>query len=367
MNGDCFMTDEELIVIDIFCGCGGSSLGFKKAGFKIIGGLDNDPWACETFARNFGVQPIMKDAFDEETNGPLILDHYGLDPGDITVLIGCPPCQGFSRMRNGEGSQDARNNLILKFADLVYEIKPLFVLFENVAGLIRLHRGYFDVFCSRLKKYGYKYMVYDVLNAADYGVPQRRKRLILIATYDRRFRHNLSLPSPSHCAPSLSRKKNLKPWVTVREFISDLPPLEPGERHPHIPNHACRGLTERIHNLIRMIPKDGGTIRDLPERYWLKCHKKHNGHKDVYGRMWWDKVAPTLTTGCTNPSKGRFIHPEQDRGISLREAARLQSFPDDFIFFGPYCRVEKQIGNAFPPLMAERIACRLRAIYDGDR
>jgi DNA (cytosine-5)-methyltransferase 1 len=228
--------------------------------------------------------------------------------------------------------------LVEVFAKLVKSFLPDYMLFENVPW-VRSSRHYRQL-VGLLKKCGYK-LKSRVLDAADYGVPQRRKRLILIAS--------------RRGEPRLPRRARRR--VTVREAIGDLPPLKPGEAHPLIPNHRAMKHGEEVLTRIRAIPKDGGSRSALPAGLQLRCHKRLvRGYNDVYGRMKWDDVAPTLTSGCTNPSKGRFIHPEQDRAMTPREAARLQTFPDWFVFFGGFTSISRQIGNAMPVELARAIA-----------
>ena len=346
---------ESPAVIDLFSGCGGASLGFARAGFRIAAALDIDPWACETYRRNLQVEPLQADV--RGVTGRDLLRRAGLKRGAVDVLIGCPPCQGFTRHRNGAGAADPRNGLVADYLRIVGEIRPKFLVFENVKGMwAQAHgRRYFHRLMEGLEDLGY-HAVWGLLDAAAYGVPQRRERLIVMATRERSLRYKLALPSRTHAPPEQAEREGLRPYRTVRDAIADLPPLQAGEACPTIPNHVAPKHSPRILELIRHVPKDGGSRHDLPKRFWLKCHKNHNGHRDVYGRMRWDAPAPTLTYGCTNPSRGRFIHPEQDRAITPREAARLQTFPDNFVFYGPATRIASHIGNALPVELARRIA-----------
>jgi DNA (cytosine-5)-methyltransferase 1 len=320
-------------VLDLFCGCGGSSLGFKLAAEELglypeIIGIDIDRDACTTFQKNRVGQAIIADV----RFAPLRIRKKLFD-----VIIGCPPCQGFTKMRRRPDLKDPRNELVETFTELTKSFLPEYIVFENVPQIQRSH--YYQKLIECLKECGYKFES-KVMNAADYGVPQRRKRLILVASRNGKP----SLPKP------IQRR------VSVREAIGDLPPLRAGEAHPTIPNHMCMKHTDKVLARIKAIPKNGGSRSALPAELQLQCHKKIRGYSDVYGRMRWDDVAPTLTSGCTNPSKGRFIHPEQDRAITPREAARLQTFPDWFIFYGGFISISKQIGNAVPVKLAECIS-----------
>lgn len=345
------------VLVDIFSGAGGSTLGFVWAGFKPIGALDNYKYAVETFCRYFRLDPVIEDARSFN------FGKWARELGDVDVLVGCPPCQGFSRMKNPQrgGEPDPRNDLVYVYVQAVMHLRPLVVVFENVGWMVKAYKGrYFRELVDRLVKMGYS-IVWRVVDAADYGVPQHRRRLILIGSLKSRPK----FPKPTHGSPSDPEVKDglKKPWRTVREAIADLPPLGPGERHPDVPNHETKKLPENWIRLIKAIPKNGGSRRDAPPELWLPCHRVHKGHHDVFGRLYWDRPSNTITTGCWDPSRGRFVHPEQDRGLSLRECARLQTFPDDFVFYGPPSSVAKQIGNALPPLLAEAIAKTLKKVF----
>lgn len=331
-----------LTAVDLFCGCGGLTLGLKQAGFRVLGGVDIDSLAVESYRVNHG------DIFVWEMdirNLPVseLMDQLELEKGELDLLAGCPPCQGFSSIRTLNGSKqnnDDRNNLIFEFLRFVNELEPKAVMMENVPGLIKDWR--MNVFCNELDKLGYR-ITYGVLDAADYGVPQRRKRMILLAGKFGKI--NFALPE--------ARKR------TVREAIGHLPP--PGESGDPI-HDLPEKRSQRIMNIIKRIPKNGGSRTDLDPDEQLECHKRCNGFKDVYGRMAWDDVAPTITGGCVNPSKGRFLHPEQDRAITLREAALLQSFPPDYYFSlrrGKY-PAAVLIGNALPPEFIKRHALQIK-------
>jgi len=338
------------MAVDLYSGAGGSSLGLMLAGFRIAGALDCDPAACRTYARNTGVRPLC--ARLEEIEPGTFLKHFGLDRGDIDVLVGCPPCQGFSQANRRAGTEDdPRNRQVILFAGWVREVMPRAVVFENVPGILRHGRRHFRALLAILRGGGYR-VAYRVLDAADYGVPQRRKRLVAVA-----LRHDV---------PGEFRFPPPRPCSSVRDAIGDLPPLRAGERDPRDPNHVARRLGKRTLQLIRAIPKDGGSRKNVPASLWLRCHRAGRGHEDVFGRLRWDDVAPTITSGCTDPTKGRYVHPEQDRAITPREALCLQSFPRDYVFEGTVVQVSRQIGNAFPPLLMREIArCIAAAIGCG--
>lgn len=334
---------------DAFCGAGGLSFGLMQAGWKPIGAFDKDPIAVRTYEENIGVPPEILDAFSID------LDALS-ERVDADALVGCPPCQGFSSLRRSRFGEDARNDLVTFFAELIVRANPEIVLFENVPGVLGDFR--FRKLIRFLEKRGYK-LTYAVVNAADYGVPQKRRRLILVASTSL----EPAIPEPDHGPPTDKdvRKCEKRPWVTVREAIADLPPLNVGEESEFDPLHRVRKLPEHYIRLIKAIPKNGGSRFDAPRELWLPTHRRAGRkYPDVFGRLIWDSPSVTITTGFTNPSKGRFVHPEQNRGLSLREGARLQTFPDDYEFEGSFARIERQIGEAFPPLLAEKIAETLR-------
>jgi len=359
------MAKEAPTVIDLFSGCGGASLGFLLQGFRLAAAIDNDKAACETYKTNLGLEPLLGDV--GSTSAKEILDSAGLRPREPTVVIGCPPCQGFTKLRKKKF--DKRNRLIYKYVDLVKELKPEFVLFENVPGILRVARGtYFEWVCNSLYDLGYGYVT-SVLDAVNYGVPQFRKRVIVLATRLRPCFPFLRLPLWTHSSPAESKRLRVNPWVTVRDAIGDMPPLEAGQNNVSLPNSETGTHGSLVLKRIRDIPKNGGSRSDMRKRLWLDCHdpsKTDVGFLDVYGRLRWNRPAGTITSGCTNPTKGRFIHPTQDRALTAREAARLQSFPDrlrpldwykeDFVFKGNRAEVSTQIGNALPPRTAGELA-----------
>ena len=350
---------RALTFVDIFSGAGGSALGFVRAGFRPLAAIDKYIWAVKTYTVNIGIRPVRDDAFSFDWK------IWAREIGDVDVLVGCPPCQGFSRLRltlsrkyDGIG-EDPRNKLLLVYLHAVEALRPRAVVFENVPWVEK--SGYFRLLVDGLRKLGYC-VRWAILDAADYGVPQHRKRLILVGLM-RQEPLNFP-PPPTHGRPgSREVREGLRePWRTVRQAISDLPPLKPGEEHPAIPNHVAKRLPPHWLELIKHIPKDGGSRHDVPPELLLPAHRRlgRGGFNDVFGRLWWDRPSVTVTTGCGNPSKGRYVHPEQDRGLSLRECARLQGFPDDFIFLGPPSSVARQIGEALPPPLAEAVAKTLR-------
>ena len=322
--------------IDLFCGCGGLTLGLKQAGFEVIGAVDNDNLAVKTYKVNHPEVHVWERDIQDLTVG-WVKRKLQLKKGELDLLAGCPPCQGFSTIRTlngGKRIRDGRNKLILEFQRFVEELLPKAVMMENVPGLRK--NNLFKKLCKKLEDLGYT-VNHDVLDAADYGVPQRRRRLIMLAGRDGEI--------------VFAKKARCK--RTVLDAIGNLPLAgTSGDKLHDLPERR----SEKVKRLIKRIPKDGGSRKDLGKRSQLKCHKKCDGFKDVYGRMAWNKVAPTITSGCTNPSKGRFLHPEEDRSISLREASLLQTFSKSYRFDVEDGKgtIARLIGNAIPPRFIKR-------------
>jgi len=327
------------IAIDLFSGCGGLTLGLKQAGFDVIGAIDNDPSAVDSYLLNHPEVPVWKDDI-KAISGDGAIDRFGVQPGEVDLLAGCPPCQGFSTLRTMNGAcdiEDDRNDLVFEFLRFVEVFLPKAIMMENVPGLAKDAR--FERFRARLESLGYKTQ-HAVLNAADYSVPQRRRRLILVA--------GRLGGSPSLAEPCEERK-------TVRQAIDSLPDAgTSGDPLHDIPERR----SPRVKAMIERIPKNGGGRLDLDASFRLSCHEDCDGFKDVYGRMAWDRPGPTITGGCFNPSKGRFLHPEENRAITLREAALLQSFPSDYRISLKRGKVHAAllIGNALPPAFIKRHA-----------
>lgn len=334
---------KGIIAVDLFCGAGGLTRGLLDAGITVVKGYDNDPRLKDTYEKNNeGVTYCCRDI--ATLSKKEILD--GLDlKNNYLLMAGCAPCQPFSAIYKSKKRQDARKNLLLEFGRLIAEILPDFIFVENVPGLKNgKGKKIFSDFETILKRNKYNY-VSDVLDAKDYGIPQKRRRLILLAS---RW-NQVEIPEPTH-GPKGSGKI---PFATVREAIGRFPPLRAGKKHASIPNHECRNLSETNKKRLKHIRKNGGTRKDLPKALRLKCHKNHDGHTDVYGRMKWDDFAPTLTCKCISISNGRFGHPTQTRGISVREAAALQSFKKNYVFYGTLTDNTRWVGNVVPVKFAK--------------
>jgi len=328
---DKWVPDGKPTAVDLFCGCGGLTVGLKRAGFRVLGAMDVDPLSIKTYKANHRDVTLWEKDI-RELDPQELLDALGLKKGGLDLLAGCPPCQGFSTMRTLNGAltvDDPRNDLLLEFERFVEALRPRAVMMENVPGLANDKR--FEAFLRKLKKLGYL-GAHRILNAAEYGVPQRRRRLIYLA--------GLGMEIPF--ADKAAKMK------TVEEAIGGLPKAGQSGDPLH---DMLENRTPKVLEVIQLIPKDGGSRRDLPEEFQLECHKRCNGFKDVYGRMAWKEVAPTITGGCFNPSKGRFLHPEEDRAITMREAALLQGFPRRYKFptTDNKSAVALMIGNALPP------------------
>lgn len=339
LAGPGYRRRRRLIAIDLFSGAGGLTLGLRRAGFRLIGAIENDPLAVETYRRNHpGTRVWVKDIRNVAVAD--VARTLRLRPGDLDLLAGCPPCQGFSSVRTLNGGRRIRDraqkDLVFEFTRFVRGLRPKSVMMENVPGLTSDRR--LAALRRQFRELGYECEC-RVLDAADYGVPQRRRRIILLAG---RF------GVPPFAAGDTPRR-------TVRDAIGRL--TAPGHTGDPLHDHS-ENRTERVLALIQKIPKNGGSRRQLGAKRQLPCHKRADGFKDVYGRMAWGAVAPTITCGFVNPSKGRFLHPRQNRAVTLREAALLQTFPRSYRFSlrrGKFAAAAL-IGNALPPRFIERLA-----------
>lgn len=331
--------------IDLFCGSGAVSLGLKQAGFDVVGAVDYEPGACRTYRANHpSVRLIEKDIRLVDPN-----DFSDLVPSGLDLLVICAPCQPFSSQNRSRSTDDSRIDLVSESKKFILRFNPSIVFLENVPGLAAT-----DVFLD-FKDWLRNVAGYEVaepirVNAAELGVPQRRMRMIMVAAK----------------GGSLQKATTFKKCAirTVGQAISDLP-------EPPVGRSSCTADSlhyARRHSPINIerlkhIPDNGGGRESLPKRLRLKCHQntKKSAFSDTYGRMSFADVAPTLTTGCTDITRGRFAHPVQNRAITLREAARLQSFPDDYTFHGNASQIAMQIGNAVPPRMMFNIGISLKA------
>lgn len=327
--------------IDLFCGVGGLTHGLEKSGIKVLVGYDIDPACRYPYQTNNSASFVEKNIVETEPED--LLGCYS--PDALKMLAGCAPCQPFSKYTQ-HLPKDERWSLLYSFLRLIEGVQPDLITMENVPEIKR-HKVYHDFEASLLRQ-GY-FVWSQVVFCPDYGIAQNRKRLVLLAS---KFA-DITLIQPTH------DKSN---YCTVRDVISQLPPISAGQKNLHDPIHVANKLTEINLKRIRA-SKSGGTWRDWSEDLKLTCHGRSTGkgYVSVYGRMKWDEPSPTITTQAYNYGSGRFGHPEQDRAITLREAALLQSFPENYQFIDPkekdFRRIEisRLIGNAVPVKLAEVI------------
>jgi DNA (cytosine-5)-methyltransferase 1 len=332
-------------VIDLFCGAGGLTLGFVRAGFRPVLAVDSDAASCATYAANLCTDGTASHVLHRP------IEHVR-DFEAAQVIVGGPPCQGFSALGKRD-PHDPRNGLWRHYFRAVDLVRPQFLVMENVPELLRSED--FSEFRTHVEAKGYT-VVAGVLNAADFGVPQRRRRAIVMAARE----GTPTLPQATHGDPSSLdvAAGRLRPWSTVREAIGDLP-LEPTGEDWHLGRNPAPTSLERY----RAVPPGGNRFDlqrnrpDLTPRCWVE---KETGSTDLFGRLWWDRPSVTIRTEFYKPEKGRYLHPEADRPITHREAARLQSFPDSFVWRGSRIEVARQIGNAVPPDLAHALALAVR-------
>jgi DNA (cytosine-5)-methyltransferase 1 len=330
--------DDLLSTIDLYSGSGAVTTALKKAGFKVVAAVDNNPTACETYRLNH------REVNLHEGDIRKIPINQISASSEIGLLVVCAPCQPFS-MQNKKRENDPRAKLVLESLKYIKAFSPRLVFFENVPGLANSEE--FIKLSKSLNKLKYKLSEVRLLDSADFGVPQRRTRCVLMASKSEK-----AIKLFNEFTPQIKRR-------TVLQAIGHLPWLNSGESDPKDPMHRARNHKQIVLQRLRYIPKDGGSRSSLPMHLRLDCHKrmgKNQSYNDVYGRMKWNDVAPTLTTGCTDVTKGRFAHPEQDRAITLREAAILQGFPKSYKFSGSSGSIAAQIGNAVPVGLVIRLA-----------
>lgn len=346
-----------LTAIDLFSGSGGLSLGANSAGFLVKAAVERDRHACDTYRKNLIVRQrastILIEADILRLSPTLLMNKTSVASGQLAILLGGPPCQGFSTHRlHDSGVDDPRNALLIKYFEFVSALKPAAFLVENVPGLLwKRHRKWLFKFRKLAGEAGYVLREPVILNAKDYGIPQNRKRVFLFG-HDERFASDWDwIPAATHADPnSLSALEgSLQPWTPASVAFRRAPNGDPNNKHMRHNDELVKAF-ERT-------PRNGG-LRFASGRT-LPCHRLHDGHFDVYGRIDPRVPAPTMTTACINPSKGRFVHPTQPHGITIRQAARIQSFPDWFTFEGGLMASGVQIGNAVPPLLAEAILTKI--------
>ncbi len=337
--------EKKMKAIDFFCGAGGLSCGFKQSGIKVLGGIDIDKNLKETYEKNIKSRFLLSDISNIDKK--LLRKKFDIKKNqDNLIFAGCSPCQFYSNIKTDKTKSCKTKLLLENFQEFVEYYNPGYVFIENVPGFNKNGESPLRKFKEFLYDKGFHYED-KVLNAKYFGVPQNRRRFVLLAT---RVNNQIALPNPD--------KKNIK---NVASAIGDktlFKPIDAGEIDTSSFMHSSANLSELNLKRLKKTPRDGGDRRvwkDDPELQ-LDCYKKHTGHYDVYGRMYWEKPSPTITTKFRYISNGRYGHPEQNRAISLREGATLQSFPVNYIFYSKsQTTIAQMIGNAVPPEFAKRI------------
>lgn len=350
---------KEIKAIDFFCGAGGVTCGFQTAGIKVIAGIDVDNDSEKTYTINNRYKNYKHWKNDSEDEGPVYLKENisKIEPKDLVkrlkikrndpnlVFIGCSPCQFWSQINTTKNKSQTTKHLLWEFGKLVKYFKPGYIFVENVPGMKRREKEskLFD-FITMLRDIGYTVQE-QIVNVSQWGLPQKRIRYFLLATHTKR---DIRIP----------KKLKIK-TQTVRDAIGKYPQIKSGNKDNNDTQYIVSTLAEINIKRLKNTPPEGKRIAwaNNPELQ-LKCYKgKDNIFKDVYGRMIWDQPAPTITTKFMCISNGCFAHPEQNRGLSVREGASLQTFPENYVFYSPYLNSKaKQIGNAVPPKSAEIIA-----------
>ena len=327
---------KTIKAIDFFCGAGGLTHGLKLSGIDVFAGVDVDITCKKTYEHNNESKFITKDISQVTSEDIFELlkgyeDYYYL-------LAGCAPCQAFSTRNHKQKEVDERRSLLLQFKRLIEETNPDFVFMENVPGIKKREPHVYQEFEEALHTNEYSVKA-DVVNTKFFEVPQERKRFVLFAS-----KHN-DMTLPEHII------KDDK-FLTVKDTIYKLPKINAGDTHPKVTNHSASNLEEINIKRLKQTSHDGGSRFDWDENLVPPCHKGVKGFGNSYGRLAWDKPAPTITTKFYTYSSGRHGHPEQNRAMSFKEGALLQSFPNDYVFFGSSAVKGRQIGNAVPPKMA---------------
>jgi DNA (cytosine-5)-methyltransferase 1 len=339
--------------IDSFSGPGGLSLGLIEAGFDVVAAFDRDERSVDTYRSNLGEHGFVADA--NEVSGAQLLERA--PQGEVDLVAGGPPCQGFSKQKRGAHLGDSRNQLVLEHLRLIQEVHPRAFMMENVSMLASVRGAHLVDRFNALADYdltGHFYL------AADYGVAQTRERFVLVGIRKDQP-GGFAIPRPTTPAPG---------WLTVGEVIGDLPePPSDYSEHPDFPNHQAARVSSINIERFRHVPQGGGW-KDIPFELRLKCHQvidtRKGGWPDVYGRLRWDGQCPTITGGFDSFTRGRYGHPTSDRPLTPREAARLQGFPDEYRFRGTRHDVRHQIGNAVPVPLAEAIGKSVLAALRGE-
>jgi DNA (cytosine-5)-methyltransferase 1 len=340
----------EVLACDLFAGAGGFSLGAYFAGIKVVAAIEWDKYACATYRQNLVDTGLTSTELFEsditELSPTAVKSLEAIREDGCDILLGGPPCQGFSAHRiNDAGVNDPRNKLLLRYFEYVRVLRPMFFLVENVPGLLwPKHKKFLKAFYDLAKSAGYGVLEPHLLNARDYGVPQNRKRVFILGFDLKRTSAPEWPPKPTHAAPNSGN--GLPGWIQASVVFKK--PAMRGDTNDIHMNHGAELIAT-----FKRTPPNGGSRRDSGRV--LPCHKHHVGHHDVYGRIDPSQPAPTMTTACINPSKGRFVHPTEHHGITLRQAARFQSFPEWFNFSGGIMAGGVQVGNAVPVDLAKAL------------
>ena len=349
-------------VIDLFAGVGGLSYGFAHDDFfKIVAANEILPSMARAYELNHPtIKMYRKDIKDLDLRKDL-----DMQKGDADLIVGGPPCQAYSTVGK-RVIDDPRGKLFQEYYRVLKELKPKVFLFENVKGLLSMQKGdLLKTIIALFESLGYK-VIYKVLNAADYGAPQIRERVIIIGT---RLNKRFQFPEPTHYDPNQKKgllNQNLKPYLTLSDAISDLPFIKTGEEGfeytsdpqndfqkkmrknapKKVADHNAPRNNEKLVKIMENLP-DGGSPEDLPEKLRPK-----SGFKNTYCRLWWDRPSTTITRNLSTPSSSRCIHPKAPRPLTTREGARIQCFPDDYIFYGSRSDKNLQVGNAVPTFLS---------------
>jgi DNA (cytosine-5)-methyltransferase 1 len=345
-----------LTAIDLFSGAGGLSLGLEWAGFDVVAAVEINKEIAKTYKANHPkCNLLVKDL--REVSGKDLLRGTGLK--SVTMIAGCPPCQGFSSLTRKYHKEDPRNGLILEMARIIEEIKPNIVMVENVPGIETRGGEVLQQFIGRLETMGYKVSKHS-LQLANYGIPQSRRRFVLLAGMG----FEIPIPNETHGSDSQIQEKDLLPRITLKKALSRIHKRAVTLSYAKVHGgpkkfkwHVIRDLSPVSKKRLRAL-KAGRSRFSLPEELRPNCHlKKNKGFGNVYGRMSWKQVAPTITSGCTTPCMGRFGHPTLTRTISIREAATIQTFPKSYKFDTEYMDTACDlVGNALPPKFAKKIS-----------
>ncbi|OIO44959.1 DNA (cytosine-5-)-methyltransferase [bacterium (Candidatus Gribaldobacteria) CG10_big_fil_rev_8_21_14_0_10_37_21] len=368
--------EDKLKVIDLFCGVGGLSYGFAhNDNFEIVVANEILPNMAKAYSLN---HPTVKVYTEDIKNfsAKKIEEDLGIKANEVDIIIGGPPCQAYSTVGK-RLIDDLRGKLFQEYYRVLKELNPKLFLFENVRGLLSMQGGeLLETIVSLFQSLGYK-VQYRILNAADFGVPQIRERIVIIGS---KLKNDFCYPEATHCNPRETFnlfKKGLKPYLTLEEAISDLPFIKSGEESfeyasdpknnfqkemrfnapKQLMDHNAPNNNARLVNMMELLP-DGGTPEDLPEEL-----RPTSGFKNTYCRLWWKRPTPTITRNLSTPSSSRCIHPKAPRPLTTREGARIQCFPDSYQFYGSRSDRNLQIGNAVPTVLSIKLAREILANF----